>query len=133
MKKIVSALAVSVILASCGGDTPKTEDFTSTDNGTTPAKVVMPGENLFKQNCRVCHTPEKAMTGPALKGVLARWDNDTTRVRAFIKNSAKAIRDGDPRAVQVYNDWNKVSMTPMTHLSDEEIDQILQYIESSGS
>lgn len=133
MRKIMPVIAVAVLLASCGGDTPTSEDFTSNDGGSTAPKVVLPGENLFKQNCRVCHTPEKALTGPALKGVLARWDNDTTRVRAFIKNSAKLIREGDPRAVQVYNDWNKVAMTPMTHLSDEDIDQILEYIESSGN
>lgn len=132
MRKVVPALAIVIALASCG-DTPTSEDFTSTDNSSTTPKTVSRGENLFKQNCRVCHTPEKALTGPALKGVLARWDNDTARVRAFIKNSAKLIREGDPRAVQVYNDWNKVSMTPMTHLSDEQIDLILEYIEAPAN
>ena len=130
MKRVLIACWASVVLASCGGGSPQATDFAS-DKPTSEGKAVMPGENLFKQNCRVCHTPERAMTGPALKGCLARWGNDTARIKAFIKNSAKAIRDGDPRAVQVYNEWNKVSMTPMTHLSDKDIGDILTYIESS--
>jgi cytochrome c2 len=127
MKKIFSIVA-TLALASCGGAVE--ESVRNEDEGLESGnKVEMSGgHKLFVNNCIQCHNIKKDKIGPKLEGVLARWDNDTARMYAFIKNSQQVIKNGDPRAVKVYEEWNKTMMTPMTHLTDNEIDQIIEYI-----
>lgn len=36
--------------------------------------AVKEGKKLFKSNCASCHNPLQNGTGPALKGVTARWE-----------------------------------------------------------
>lgn len=86
------------------------------------------GKKLFINNCIQCHSVTQDKVGPKLEGVLERWNNDTTRITAFIHNSQKVIESGDARAVEVYEKWNHSVMTPMPHLSDGDIKKILQYI-----
>ncbi len=117
-------LASVMLVSSCGS-----QEASQQTPGAPEAKPVMTaGHKLFINNCIQCHSIKKDKIGPMLDGVMARWNNDTTRIRHFIRNSQEAIRAGDPRAVEVYEKWNKTLMTPMTHLSDGEIDQILEYI-----
>ena len=86
------------------------------------------GKKLFVNNCLVCHSIEKDKTGPALAGVIERWDNDTARVKAFIHNPAKMIAERDKRAVEIYEKWNHTQMTPFPNLTDKQLDAILEYI-----
>jgi cytochrome c2 len=117
-------LAITIGIAACG-----TQESTQSNEPVPEQKpAITAGQKLFINNCIQCHNIKKDKTGPKLEGVLARWDNDTARLRAFIHNSTEVIKAGDPRAVAVYEQWNKTMMTPMTHLSDGEIDQILEYI-----
>jgi cytochrome c2 len=119
---IVFALLLTVY--SCGTQ----EAVTNTETTTSAQPEISQGQKLFINNCVQCHNIKKDKIGPKLEGVLARWDNDTTRIHAFIHNSQEAIKKGDPRAVAVYKEWNETMMTPMPHLSDGEIDAILEYI-----
>lgn len=115
---------IALTTSSCGS-----EEATQQTPSATEAKPVMTeGHTLFINNCIQCHNIKKDKIGPALNGVLARWDNDTVRIRHFIQNSSEAIRANDPRAVAVYEKWNKALMTPMPHLSDGDIDKLLEYI-----
>ncbi|MCB0695980.1 MAG: cytochrome c [Chitinophagaceae bacterium] len=116
-------LALGVCLMSCG-DEEKPVDNSSTDI----TREVNKGEQLFNNYCLQCHALDKDKIGPPLKGAFSHWDNDTARIRAFIMNAGASIRSGDPRAVQVAQDWNNAMMTPMPHLSNQDVNAILEYI-----
>ncbi len=89
------------------------------------------GKALFKTNCASCHNRNMKddLTGPALGGVEERWaDYDQADLYAWIRNSQALIQSGHPRAVEVYNDWNKVPMTAFPNLTDDDVSNILAYI-----
>ena len=87
------------------------------------------GKKLFRTNCATCHAKDmKAkMTGPALGGAQERWGDDEA-LYAWIRNSAALVAAGHPRAVEIYNEWNKSPMTKFTKLTDDEIGSIIAYI-----
>ena len=51
----------------------------------------------------------------------------------WVRNSAAVIKKGYPRAVEVYNEYNKVQMTAFPELKDADIDAILGYINTGGA
>jgi len=85
------------------------------------------GKQLFNQKCASCHAIDKQLVGPALKGVEDRWP-DKNQLYAWVRNSAKVVNSGYPRAIEVYNQFNKVQMTAFAELTDKDIDAILGYI-----
>ena len=89
------------------------------------------GKALFNAKCASCHAIDKQLVGPALKGVEDRWD-DKKMIYEWIRNSAAVIKKGYPRAVAVYNEYNKVQMTAFPELKDQDIDAILTYINTGG-
>jgi len=126
MKHIFYSLlaGTTLIISSCGS-----QEATQQSASVPEAKPVMTeGHKIFINNCVQCHNIKTDKIGPALEGALARWNNDTARIRNFIRNSAEVIKAGDPRAVEVYEKWNKTLMTPMPHLTDGDIDKVLEYI-----
>jgi len=90
------------------------------------------GKALFNQKCASCHAIDKNLVGPALKGVEDRWD-DKAMLYDWVRNSAAVIKKGYPRAVAVYNEYNKVQMTAFPELKNEDIDAILGYINTGGA
>jgi cytochrome c551/c552 len=90
------------------------------------------GKALFNQKCASCHAIDKNLVGPALKGVEDRWD-DKAMLYDWVRNSAAVIKKGYPRAVAVYNEFNKVQMTAFPELKNEDIDAILGYINTGGA
>lgn len=121
-------MALAISLSACGTE----GNTSSSENIPEPAPTVSNGQKLFVNNCVQCHNVKTDKIGPKLEGSLARWNNDTARIHAFIKNSQAVIKAGDPRAIEVYEQYNKTVMTPMTHLSDGEINEILEYVETAG-
>lgn len=114
MKRLVIVtMAAMLLIAACGEE---------------QKKDMSRGEQVFRNSCMACHGLEQPRIGPALKGVLGRWNNDTTRIAAFIRNSSEMIKSGDPRAVQVAKEWNNTLMTPMPHLTDGDIKALLEYM-----
>lgn len=94
------------------------------------------GEALFKTNCTACHKIESKLVGPALKGVHERWQNNVEEMIAFIRNSQAYIKSNRPMAEyarKVFEENNKLIMTPFENLSDEEIKAILDYIKTKSS
>ena len=87
------------------------------------------GEKLFKSLCAACHKPYKRAVGPALNGVVAKYDGDFEWLYAWIKNSAELIKSGDARATAIYNEYNQVAMNAFPQLSNQDIDDILAYVE----
>lgn len=91
------------------------------------ANMAQDGKQLFNQKCASCHAIDKKLVGPALKGVEDRWP-EKAQLYAWIRNSAAVVKSGYPRAVEVYNEYNKVQMTAFPELKDADIDAILSYI-----
>jgi len=87
------------------------------------------GENLFKQNCTQCHAINEVVVGPALKGISKRRKMDW--ISAFVKNSQKVIKGGDPYATALYDKFNKTEMPPFPQFSDDDIKGIVAYIETA--
>lgn len=90
------------------------------------------GKVLFTQKCASCHAPNKALIGPALAGVEDRW-GDKTKLYAWIHNSSAVVKSGYPRAVEVYNQYNKVQMTSFPELTEKDIDAILAYVNTAAT
>lgn len=81
--------------------------------------------------CKACHTIGGGkLIGPDLKGVTEK--REEAWLIGFIKNSQAMIDAGDPDAVQVWEEYNKVPMPPNPQLNDEQIKDILLYIENDG-
>ncbi len=87
------------------------------------------GENLFIQNCSICHSLDRDLTGPAL-GCLEIGEGRKNRnwLISFTKNSQKMIRAGDSLAVCAWNNYKPVVMSNFDSLSDLQINQIFNYI-----
>jgi len=88
------------------------------------------GKSLFQANCASCHAVDKKVTGPALRGVEDRW-SDKGKLHAWIKNNAAVLKSGDKYANDLFNEYNKTSMTLFPSFSDKDIDAILGYIKSA--
>jgi mono/diheme cytochrome c family protein len=88
------------------------------------------GKTLFINNCASCHakTMKEKLTGPALAGARERWGDDKA-LYSWIRNSPAMIASGYPRAVQLYAENNKANMTVFAGLKDEEIENLLGYID----
>ncbi len=83
------------------------------------------GKEIFNTNCAACHKLDAKATGPALRGVGAKYDK--AWLYKWVKNSADLIKSGDADAVKVFEANNKIPMTPFPQLSDGDIDNIIAY------
>ena len=83
------------------------------------------GKELFNANCAACHKLDAKATGPALRGVAAKYD--TAWLYKWIRNSSELIKSGDPQAIKIYEEYNKSVMSAFPQLSDGDIDNILAY------
>ena len=86
------------------------------------------GKTLFKNNCASCHNKDmkSKLTGPALGGVQDRWDNEAD-LYAWIRNSQSMINT-HPRGKELWAEWAPTAMTSFPNLTDEDISNILGYI-----
>ena len=81
--------------------------------------------------CKACHTIGGGkLVGPDLKGVTER--RDEAWLIKFILNSQELISAGDPVAVQVFEENNKIPMPPNPQLTEEQVKDILLYIANDG-
>lgn len=89
------------------------------------------GEKLYKANCTSCHAINKKVIGPALAGITAR--RDEAWLIPWIKNSQAVIKAGDPYAVALYQEYNQSVMTAFPQLSDDDIRNMLAYIDEEAT
>src|SRR5690606_8144617 len=54
-------------------------------------------------------------------------------LKSFVKNSAALIASGDEYANALYNEYNKTQMTSFSTLKDEDIMNILAYVEAEAA
>ncbi len=85
------------------------------------------GEALFKANCGACHKLYKKMTGPALFGVVQKYEEDYEWLGKWIRNSQALIASGDARANAIYEEYNETLMNSFPGFSDADISNILAY------
>ncbi len=99
------------------------------DNGSQT--INSKGKLLFKNNCAQCHNKNMRddLTGPALAGVRQRWEGRETELYIWIRNSQQLIAAEDPYAVELFNQWSRSVMIPFPNLSDEDITDLLAYID----
>lgn len=84
------------------------------------------GEANFNKLCGACHTVGGGRrVGPDLSGVGQRRSEDW--LLKFIASSQKVIKEGDPTAVALFEEYNKTVM-PDAPYSPEEIKGILAFI-----
>jgi len=89
--------------------------------------AITAGRSLFNANCRACHALDRRGVGPALRGVTERRDVDWTK--RFIVNSQALIQAGDATAVALFREYGNTVMPSHTFLSDNDLDNLLSYIE----
>ncbi len=89
------------------------------------------GKALFNTNCASCHNLDRVMTGPALRNVQARLEEDQGLDREWlnkwIRNSADLISSGDAYANKIYNEYSQTPMNAFAALSDQDITDILAF------
>lgn len=103
------------------------------------APEIKEGKALFTSNCAACHAVKQKLVGPALYNVEQRWSENAahagidgkTWLYKWIKNSSQVLKDGNPYANSVFNEY-KVPMNAFPQLSDEDIADILKYVQAEG-
>ena len=99
------------------------------------------GKSLFKSNCASCHNPLADGTGPALKGVTARWDaggsyqgkTGNQWLHVWINNWNDAVNAKYPYAVTMRNSRPAAMNVFAGILKTEDIDNMLLYVENSDA
>ena len=125
-QSLIRILFLFVVLVSPLVILPIQNAFAQASDVPTDAETIAAGEKLFAENCKVCHTVETRLIGPALKGVYDR--RELPWIYAFVKNSSKVIASGDEQAVAIFSEYNEIPMTAFDFFSDEEILSIMSYI-----
>ena len=89
------------------------------------------GEKTFKATCNACHSIGKGkIVGPDLLNVNKRRTEKW--LISFIRSSQTVVKSGDPVAVKLFNDHNKIPM-PDQKLTDVQIKDVLAYIKSKSA
>ncbi|MFK7973037.1 MAG: cytochrome c3 family protein [Bacteroidia bacterium] len=88
------------------------------------------GEALYNANCSACHKPDRKLVGPQLQGVADKYADDKEWLYKWVKNSPKLIKDGDPKAVALWNEYGQAAMQAFPTLSDSDIENILAYADA---
>jgi len=90
------------------------------------------GEVLFQSNCTTCHSISRKQIGPALRELCNKYPEEADKqwLYNWIRNSPKMIFvDKDPRAIALWETYNKVAMNPFLSFTDQDLQDILEYIQ----
>lgn len=96
---------------------------------TAQAAQKLDGKALFETNCAQCHNPISVVVGPALKGVTERIP-DRNLLHAWIHNNTQVLASGNVYFNNLFNQYGRAPMNTFPGLSDQEIDAILNYVET---
>ncbi len=95
----------------------------------TDDAAIAAGKQLFDTNCKTCHRVDSKLIGPPLGHVYDRAPS-ISWIQDFVRNSSAVIASGDPYAVALFNEYNKLLMTSFSSLKNEDVNNILAYIKS---
>lgn len=99
-------------------------------NGAIQAANIQEGETLFKQNCSACHKVNGKLVGPQLAGVSQKYAGDMEWLYQWVKNAPGMIQKKDPKAIALWEANNKLAMNAFPTLTNEQIDNILAYVDN---
>ncbi len=90
------------------------------------------GEGLFKAKCATCHMPHKNSTGPKLAGVRDKWASGGAKEGSIYQwvNNWQTAAANDPYAAEV-SKWSPTAMAAFPDLKKEDIDAILDWVDST--
>ena len=118
-------LILLIFIISCNNNSA---DNKTTNTESSVAVANTNGENLFKANCASCHKPNERYVGPALQGVVNRWESKEL-LYAFVRNSQEVI-SRNAYAKKLYDEYKQSPMLPYPNLKDQDIDDILRYCQN---
>lgn len=113
---------VFIFLVGCNNSTNNNASYDTQENIIATNNN---GETLFKANCAQCHRFAENYVGPALQGVVSRWESKEL-LYAFVKNSQEVI-GRNAYAKKLFEEYKQSPMLPYPQLSDEDIQGILDY------
>lgn len=88
------------------------------------------GAELFQQHCAACHSVGGGrLVGPDLAGVTERRSMEW--LVEFVEHSQSLIKAGDPDAVAVFEDYQRMPM-PDQPLTEAQIVAIIEYTKQAG-
>ena len=126
-KAVFFALSLFFLFTFSGNAQDAEAEATPATEEVVPGGDAVKGKELFNGQCAACHRRYKKATGPALHGVTERRDQEW--IYKWIKNSQQMIASGDAQAVAIYEEYNKTAMPAFPQLSNQDIDNILAYVE----
>lgn len=88
------------------------------------------GKTIFMTRCAACHNVNKNLIGPALNGLEKKRSMDW--IINFIRSSQAMIKNGDKDAIAVFEQHNKIPMPDHPDLTDENIKNIVEFINSES-
>ncbi len=98
---------------------------------SSPAAHAIDAKKIFNQRCTACHTFGKGVkVGPDLKGVTARRQRPW--LVSFVRSSSKAIKAGDPVAVELFRKFKQQRMPDWTDLSPADVGAIMDWLAADG-
>ena len=83
---------------------------------------IQAGKSLFNTNCAACHQLNRKAVGPALRGVTDKYDKEW--LYRWIKNGTQMIKEGDPQAVAIWEEYNRAVMTNYPQFSNQDLSLI---------
>ncbi|WP_100842292.1 c-type cytochrome [Flavobacterium sp. 5] len=119
------ALMLSISVASFAQDAAPAAAAITAAPAASSGGDAAKGKELFNTNCAACHKLDAKSTGPALRGISEK--HEMAWIYKWVHNSADLIKSGDAVAVKLFEDNNKVNMTPFPQLSTGDIDNIIAY------
>jgi cytochrome c2 len=88
------------------------------------------GATYFNQICSACHTINGGrLVGPDLANVQERRSDEW--LQKFIKSSQTLVNSGDPGAVAIFEEYNKMVM-PDAPFTDNQISAVIVYIKAAS-
>ncbi len=113
-------LSLATLLACGGGSQSEIGGDISKDT-----RSVESGGKIFNRLCSPCHNFKQDGIGPQLGGLTRSVETDW--IRSFVSDPGKMIREHDPRAASLFEEY-QTYMPSYGTLSEEDIDDVLAYM-----
>lgn len=131
MKKISIVLFFVMALLSCSPERNNSSVIDKQESDTNDTVIIKNyghGQKLFQDNCAPCHGENEFVVAYPFQNI--RKDYDLPWILSFIRNSDSLIKAGDVRATFVFELHNQSVMSKFNKLTDQQIIDILDYVDT---
>ncbi len=124
---IASVLGIFIVQVACSrfGNKVVPQNAIANDDYVRDELSVQHGMALFNQHCASCHNFSEAEIGPNLSGVTSAVEKKW--LVAFINDPATVIRNGDERAVALF-EKHHLYMPAFPMIKDKDLEDLLGFI-----